>query len=78
MKKELLWFLLLISIENLFISLKMSNFKKPIMVRIQNSLSIDMIQISNKKYELGKYPVTIAKWKQEKLDNYEKMKPTKS
>jgi len=56
----------------------MSNFKKPIMVRIQNSLSIDMIQISNKKYELGKYPVTIAKWKQEKLDNYEKMKPTKS
>ena len=68
----------------------MSNFKKPTMVRIQNSLSIDMIKIPNKNYEIGKYPVTIAEymhfakvnekhlpeWKQEKLDNYEKMNLT--
>ena len=69
----------------------MSNFKKPTMVRIQNSLSFDMIEITNKdkKYELGKYPVTIAeymhfakkneehlpKWKEE-LGHYEKINLT--
>jgi len=40
----------------------MSNFKKPIMVRIQNSLSFDMVKIPNKNYEIGKYPVTIAEY----------------
>jgi len=68
----------------------MAKFIKPKMVRILNSLSFDMIKIPNKNYEMGKYPVTIAeymhfakgnekhlpKWKQEKLDNYEKMNLT--
>ena len=60
------------------------------MVRIQNSLSFDMIKIPNKNYEIGKYPVTIAEymhfakvnekhlpeWKQKKLANYEQMNLT--
>jgi len=59
------------------------------MVRIQNSLSFDMIEIPNKDYEMGKYPVTIAEymhfanknekhlpeWKEE-LGRYEKMNLT--
>ena len=67
----------------------MSNFKKPTMVRIQNSLSFDMIKIPNKNYEMGKYTVTIAEymhfaknnekhlpeWKDE-LGHYEKMNLT--
>ncbi len=40
----------------------MSNFIKPKMVRILNSLSIDMIKIPNKNYEMGKYPITIAEY----------------
>jgi len=40
----------------------MSNFIKPKMVRIMNSLSIDMIKIPDKNYEIGKYPVTIAEY----------------
>jgi len=59
------------------------------MVRIQNSLSFDMIKIPNKNYEMGKYTVTIAEymhfaknnekhlpeWKDE-LGRYEKMNLT--
>ena len=40
----------------------MSNFKKPTMIRILNSLSIDMVKIPNKNYEMGRYPVTIAEY----------------
>lgn len=40
----------------------MAQFIKPKMIRIQNSLSIDMIKIPNKNYEMGKYPVTIAEY----------------
>ena len=32
------------------------------MIRILNSLSIDMVKIPNKNYEMGKYPVTIAEY----------------
>ena len=32
------------------------------MVRILNSLSIDMVKIPNKNYEIGKYPVTVAEY----------------
>jgi len=67
----------------------MSNFKKPKMVRILNSLSFDMIKIPNKNYEMGKYSVTIAEymhfakvneehlpeWKK-KLGRYEKINLT--
>jgi len=51
------------------------------MVRIQNSLSFDMIKIPNKNYEMGKYTVTIAEYmhfikatKKEKLDKWTKEK----
>jgi formylglycine-generating enzyme required for sulfatase activity len=68
----------------------MTKFIKPKMIRIQNSLSTDMVKIPNKNYEMGKYPVTIAEymhfaqeneahlpeWKQEKLDYYERMNLT--
>ena len=40
----------------------MANFIKPQMVRILNSLSIDMVKIPNKDYEMGKYPVTVAEY----------------
>jgi len=40
----------------------MNKFIKPKMVRILNSLSIDMVRIPNKNYEIGKYPVTIAEY----------------
>jgi len=40
----------------------MTNFIKPQMIRILNSLSIDMVKIPNKNYEMGKYPVTIAEY----------------
>jgi len=40
----------------------MSNFKKPTMIRILNSLSIDMVKIPNKNYMMGKYPITIAEY----------------
>lgn len=32
------------------------------MVRILNSLSVDMLKIPDKNYEMGKYPVTIAEY----------------
>ena len=32
------------------------------MIRIMNSLSIDMVKIPNQNYEMGKYPVTIAEY----------------
>ena len=40
----------------------MAKFIKPKMIRIQNSLSFDMIKIPNKDYEMGKYPITIAEY----------------
>ena len=40
----------------------MNGFIKPTMVRILNSLSIDMVKIPNKNYEIGKYPVTVAEY----------------
>ncbi len=60
------------------------------MVRILNSLSIDMVKIPNKNYEMGKYPVTIAeymhfvnnvqkyypKWKEEAFEYYKEMNLT--
>ena len=39
-----------------------AKFKKPQMVRILSSLSIDMVKIPNKNYEIGKYPVTVAEY----------------
>ena len=39
-----------------------AKFIKPQMVRILNSLSIDMVKIPNKNYEIGKYPVTVAEY----------------
>jgi len=67
----------------------MAKFIKPKMIRIQNSLSFDMIKIPDRDYEMGKYPVTIAeymhfankneehlhKWKEE-LGDYAKMNLT--
>jgi len=61
------------------------NFIKPKMVRILNSLSIDMVKIPNRNYEMEKYPITIAEymhfandvknhypeWKEKKIDYYE-------
>ena len=42
----------------------MSNIKPklPQMIRILNSLSIDMVKIPNKNYMMGKYPITIAEY----------------
>ena len=40
----------------------MSSFIKPKMIRILNSLSIDMVRIPDKNYEIGKYQVTIAEY----------------
>lgn len=39
-----------------------ASFIKPKMIRILNSLSIDMVKIPNKNYEIGKYQVTIAEY----------------
>ena len=60
------------------------------MVRIQNSLSFDMVKIPDRDYEMGKYPVTIAeymhfanrneehlpKWKEENSSYYQTMNLT--
>ncbi|CAA6824809.1 MAG: protein of unknown function DUF323 [uncultured Sulfurovum sp.] len=60
------------------------------MVRIENSLSFDMVKIPNKNYEIGKYPVTIAEymhfaknnekhlleWKEDNSSYYQKMNLT--
>jgi|GEM_PF-1087790 len=66
---------------------QIKNFIKPKMIKIMNSLSIDMIKVPNRDYEIGKYPVTIGeymhftkenrqylpKWEKEKTERYEKM-----